>query len=155
MTARSARDTSSRTSTRRRCRLDTRINVAFTPTLAFSLYAQPFFASGHYQGFQEFDRPRTLSRSIFGREVGSIARGPSGYCIDPVGATAQATNCPAMDILLPNPDFNTRSLRGNAVLRWEYRPGATIFLVWQQTREDDMKSADNVFSLKVSYWLGR
>lgn len=59
--------------------LDTRINVAFTPTLTFSLYAQPFFASGHYQGFQEFDRPRTLSRGIFGRDVGGIARGPNGY----------------------------------------------------------------------------
>lgn len=152
--------------------LDTRINIAFTPTLTFSLYAQPFFANGHYQGFQEFDRPRTLARRVFGRDIGSIAKTTGNdYCIDPVGTSAQATSCPATDILLPNPDFNTRSLRGNAVVRWEYRPGATIFLVWQQTREDDTAfgnfafgrdrallfraPADNVFSLKVSYWLGR
>jgi hypothetical protein len=152
--------------------IDTRVNVAFTPTLTFSLYAQPFFANGHYQAFQEFDRPRTLARGVFGRDVGSIAKAPNDdYCIDPVGTTARAASCPSMDILLPNPDFNTRSLRGNAVLRWEYRPGATIYLVWQQTREDDTAfgnfafardrallfraPADNVFSIKVSYWLGR
>ena len=66
-------------------------------------------------------------------------------------------------------DFNTRSLRGNAVLRWEYRPGSTLFLVWQQNRsgtEDfgdfrfgrDAGSifdapADNVFAIKFDYWL--
>ena len=27
-------------------------------------------------------------------------------------------------------DFNVRSLIGNIVLRWEYRPGSTVFLVW-------------------------
>jgi hypothetical protein len=152
--------------------IDTRVNVAFTPTLTFSVYAQPFFANGHYQGFQEFDRPRTLARSVFGRDVGSIAKTASGsYCIDPVGPSAQAASCPSADILLADPDFNTRSLRGNAVLRWEYRPGATIFLVWQQTRQDYTAfgnfafardrallfraPADNVFSIKVSYWLGR
>jgi hypothetical protein len=152
--------------------IDTRVNVAFTPTLTFSVYAQPFFANGHYQGFQEFDRPRTLARSVFGRDVGSIAKTPTGdYCIDPVGGTARTANCPGADMLIANPDLNTRSLRGNAVLRWEYRPGATIFLVWQQTREDDTAfgnfafgrdrallfraPADNVFSVKINYWLGR
>jgi len=70
-----------------------------------------------------------------------------------------------------NPDFNLRSLRGNAVVRWEYRPGSTIFFVWQQQREasapvGDFALArdrralfrahpDNVFLVKVNYWLGR
>jgi hypothetical protein len=109
---------------------------------------------------------------VFGRDVGSITKTPTGdYCIDPVGTTARAANCPGADLLVANPDLNTRSLRGNAVLRWEYRPGATIFLVWQQTREDDTAfgnfafgrdrallfraPADNVFSVKINYWLGR
>ena len=71
----------------------------------------------------------------------------------------------------PNPDFNVRSLRGNAVLRWEYRPGSTVYLVWQQRRfgtalygETDLLEdardiwnipPENVFALKVSYWWGR
>jgi hypothetical protein len=66
-------------------------------------------------------------------------------------------------------DASERSLRGNAVLRWEWRPGSTIYLAWQQTRasfgpepEFDLRRdqrllfeapPDNIFLLKASYWL--
>lgn len=71
---------------------------------------------------------------------------------------------------LPALDFNRLSFRSNLVLRWEYLPGSTAFLIWQQTRQDtgaagelirprDLLDAtrgagDNVFAVKVSYWLG-
>ena len=32
------------------------------------------------------------------------------------------------------PDFNGQSLNTNVVLRWEYSPGSTLFLVWSQAR---------------------
>ena len=157
--------------------LDTRIDIAFTPTLTLDVYAQPFLASGHYFDFKQFDHPRQLHKSVYGVDVGSIrplADG-TGYCIDPVGNTANGTTCPVgpgiQDFVIPNPDFNTRSLRGNAVLRWEYRPGSTLYVVWQQTRNDDTAfgnfsfgrddarlyraPSDNVFLIKVSYWVGR
>jgi hypothetical protein len=67
-------------------------------------------------------------------------------------------------------DFNVQSLRLNAVLRWEYRPGSTIFFVWQQNRSDRIDDGsfdldrdfgalrsiepDNMFIVKVNYWLG-
>jgi hypothetical protein len=66
-------------------------------------------------------------------------------------------------------DFNFRSLRGNAVLRWEYRPGSTLYLVWQQFRRDtqgfgefrfgrDVRGVfesrpENVVAVKATYWL--
>ena len=68
-----------------------------------------------------------------------------------------------------NPDFNYRSFRTTNVLRWEYRPGSTLFVVWQQGREAtldhgafDFRSdiggvfdtpATNVFLVKWAYWL--
>ena len=85
------------------------------------------------------------------------------YTVDPDGAGA------AKIFTVTNKDFNTQSLRGNAVLRWEYRPGSTLYLVWQQRREGTQTngdfdfsraarsifdaSADNVFVLKFDYWL--
>ena len=70
-----------------------------------------------------------------------------------------------------NPDFNVRSLRGTAVMRWEYRPGSTLFFVWTQQREGFDQFGDfdfnrdrsalfrdratNVFQVKATYWLGR
>ncbi|HEX9985247.1 MAG TPA: DUF5916 domain-containing protein, partial [Thermoanaerobaculia bacterium] len=68
-----------------------------------------------------------------------------------------------------NRDFNIRSVRGNAVVRWEFRPGSALYVVWNENREDvasvgdfrvrrdfaalpDARSQD-VFLVKVSYWL--
>lgn len=75
---------------------------------------------------------------------------------------------PAEPFTVDDEDFSERSLRGNAVLRWEWRPGSTLFLVWQQAREHEDASgapvpvrdlralgrapAENVL-LKVSYWI--
>jgi hypothetical protein len=72
-----------------------------------------------------------------------------------------------------NLDYNTRSLRANAVLRWEYLPGSTLYVVWQQLRSNDnlvglnanfafnrdggallRTTPDNTFIVKVSYWIG-
>jgi hypothetical protein len=66
------------------------------------------------------------------------------------------------------PDFSVREWRSNAVLRWEYRPGSTFYVVWGQTRDDDVlqdfaAGADlrrlfgaapaNVLLVKLNYWL--
>lgn len=76
-----------------------------------------------------------------------------------------------VDFTLANPDFNVRELRSNLVLRWEFRPGSTLFVVWSEARDDrtlDPTSdlgrdigrlfdapARDVFLVKLSYWLGR
>jgi len=68
-----------------------------------------------------------------------------------------------------NPDFNMRSVRGNAVVRWEFRPGSALYVVWNENRQDvapigdfnfrrDMSALPNapstdVFMVKFSYWL--
>jgi hypothetical protein len=68
-------------------------------------------------------------------------------------------------------DFNFRSLRGNAVLRWEWRQGSNIYLAWQQGRSDyenvgdfDFRrdrsalwdaDPDNIFVIKVNYWFSQ
>jgi len=110
--------------------LDTRINWTFTPNLTLQLYAQPFIASGDYTSFREFARPRGIGKLEYGRDVGAVTYDPgaNAYRIDPDGAGAAAP------FTLDNPDFTTSSLRGTAVLRWEYRPGSTLYFVWTQLR---------------------
>ena len=69
---------------------------------------------------------------------------------------------------IDNEDFNVRSLRSNVVLRWEWRPGSALFLVWQQDQEADRPfgrvrpsdlwdalstTGDSFFAVKISYWL--
>jgi len=144
--------------------MDTRLNVTFTPTLTLELFLQPLIASASYSKLHEYDRPRTLQRTTYGVNGGGLTPVPGGYTIDPDGAG------PAGSFTIGNPDFNYRSLRGNAVIRWEFKPGSTLFLVWTQSRED-MASVDdfelgrdlrglvgtrptNIFLVKMSYWLG-
>lgn len=145
--------------------LDTRVDWTFTPTLTLQLYAQPFVSAGTYTSFKQLRAPRTYDFDVYGSNAGSITPGNSGYTVDPDGVS------PAPPFTLANPDFNVRSLHGDAVLRWEYRPGSALFLVWQQERNDFQQYGDfalsrdagavfrtvptNVFLVKLAYWFGK
>jgi hypothetical protein len=119
--------------------LETRLDFTFNPHLSLQLYAQPFISSGDYRDVRELAAPKSYKFDPWEGEV-------------------------------PNRDFNYRSLRGTAVLRWEWRPGSTLYLAWQQARSDYAQGIgdfdfgrdrqalfsarpDNVFVLKVNYWL--
>jgi len=140
--------------------LDTRINYTFSPSLSLQVFAQPFVATGDFGPAKEFAEPGEFDFLVYGRDVGEIADGR----IYPNGAQN-----PAVSFAVPQADFNIGSLRGNAVVRWEWRPGSTMYFAWQQTRSDfrplgdfefgrDVDSLfgaapDNIFLVKVSYWL--
>jgi len=145
--------------------LDTRVNWTFSPKLSFQLYLQPFVVTGLYKDLKELEKPREYAFSVYGKHTGTILRDSTGvYRIDPDGPG------PAASFAVPDPNFNFRSLLGNAVLRWEYRPGSAIFLVWQQSRGETQPFGDfdfsrdfralldnrpeNVVAVKATYWLG-
>jgi hypothetical protein len=150
--------------------MNTRVNATFTPNLTLEMFAQPFLASGRYADLAEYRAPRSGDIYLYGRDVGTVAeqRDASGHLVsttvDPDGAG------PASPFVVDNPDFNLRSLRGTAVLRWEYRPGSTMYFVWTQERSGYDVFGDfnfqrdrsalfrdrpvNVFQIKASYWLG-
>jgi len=152
--------------------MDTRLAVTFTPNSTLEMYVQPFIASGAYSDFKEFDAPRQLRKSVYGRDRGTVTpiAGADGlvtsYTVDPDASG------PAAPFTFDNPSFDTRSLLGNVVYRWEYRPGSTLFLVWTQSRSNELSyignldfardrtalfstHPDNIFLVKVNYWLGR
>jgi len=148
--------------------METRLNVTFSPALTLEVYAQPLIESDAYSGYREFAVPRQLRKVIYGVDVGtdSVPAGaPQQHWIDPDGPTGHSPK-----FLINDPSSTLRSLRGNVVLRWEYRPGSTLFLVWTRSgssqpergqidfREDAgalfRGPSSNVVLLKVNYWLG-
>jgi hypothetical protein len=146
--------------------LDTRLDWTFSTTLSLQLYAQPFVSAGRYANFKELLSPRTRRYGEYGTDRGAISRSADGvYTIDP------DANGPAPSFELSDPNFDIRSLQGDAVLRWEYRPGSTIFFVWQQQRNSVAPIGDfgltrdlgaifretptNVFLVKATFWLAR
>ncbi len=121
-------------------------DFTFTPDLTLQLYAQPFVSKGTYSDVRELAQP--LAAAYVDR-------------YQPYGDAAVTGN--------PG-GFNVKSFRSNVVLRWEYQPGSTLFVVWTQGRNDFAPQegtrsitgnlgdlfglrADNTLLIKASYWL--
>jgi hypothetical protein len=146
--------------------LVSRLNVIFTPKMSFEIYLQPLVSSGQYRGYKELAAPRTFDFTRYGVDAGTISydEAKQTYTIDP------DAEGPADSFRVREPSFNYRSLRVNAVFRWEWRLGSTLYAVWTQQRQDSATAdfslardfnamsgapGDNVFMVKMAYWFGR
>jgi hypothetical protein len=137
-----------------------RLNYTFRPDLTLDLYAEPFSASGRYDHLGELAAARTRLVRRYGTDGTSLTRLPDG-----ANQVADA----GTSFILRDRDFNVRSFRSNLVLRWEWRAGSTLYLVWQQDRSAEEISrarttpremfesfgapGDNLFALKASFWF--
>jgi hypothetical protein len=127
--------------------LTVRAAYTFTPELSLQFYTQLFLASVHYSSF--FVYPKVSFRE----EVPFDALKPAGA---PTGS----------------PDSEQATLNVNLVLRWEYRLGSTLFLVYTRAQTPALtvapgsaatfqvapiwqgKASDDVLMVKLAYWLG-
>jgi hypothetical protein len=136
-----------------------RLNYTFTPDLSLESYIEPFAASGRFHGFGELEAARSAGLRRYGEEGTTLVENDDG---------SHTANVDGQTVTIPARDFNVRSLRSNVVLRWEWRPGSTAYLVWQQdgfadhdparVRPGDLLDAlgtrsDQFLVLKVSYWV--
>ncbi len=142
-----------------------RLDFSITPDLSIQYYGQPFVSAGKYSAIKRITNPRAdryqdRFHTFTDAEVQRDADG--GFTVDEDGDGSAVYS-------LANPDFNFRQFRSNLVVRWEYNPGSTIFLVWTQERtsfaEDGnfsfrndldnlfQEDATNVVLLKVSRWF--
>lgn len=143
-----------------------RLDWTFTPDMSLQLYARPYINSGNFYNFKEFKKTRGYEFDIYGEDAGTISYSEADgeYTVDPDGdGTAEP-------FTFSRQDYNFRSIQGNAVFRWEYRPGSTLFLVWQHDRSSNGQQDDfrfgrdfrnlldakpiNIFLVKLSYWFG-
>ncbi|MDR8390528.1 carbohydrate binding family 9 domain-containing protein [Aliifodinibius sp. S!AR15-10] len=143
-----------------------RLDWTFTPNISLQLYARPYISSGNFYNYKEFTTPRWYEFAVYGQDQGSIqySEADEEYTVDPDGSGA------APSFTFEEQDYNFRSIQGNTVFRWEYKPGAALFLVWQHDRSNSGPNNDfrlgrdfsrlfgseptNVFLIKLSYWLG-
>ena len=134
--------------------------------MSLQVFVQPYASSGDFLRFKECLTPRRFDFAVYGSEQGTVTRDGSTVTVDPDGGG------PAPAFQFGEPNYTARQLRGNAVLRWEIRPGSALFVVWQQTRDAfvdgtaDLDAAGqlgslfnvpprNVFLIKLAWWLGR
>jgi hypothetical protein len=137
-----------------------RMGYTLKPDMNIDVYAEPFAASGRYFDYGELAAARARIRRLYGTDGTTIRLLPDG---------SREVSDDAATFTLRNSDFNVRSFRSNVVLRWEYRPGSTLYLVWQQDRREAEAIGDrigirdmfgslsapgnNFFAVKVAFWL--
>ena len=127
----------------RQLSLTARLDYTIRTTLTLQVYAQPFVSKGTYSNVRELAAPRAADYDA--RYTPYAGATPGG--------------------------FNFKQFNSNMVLRWEYRPGSALFVVWQQGRQPDVQPAmgtqgfwkdigdlfdahpNNTFLVKASYWL--
>ncbi len=142
-----------------------RMAWTLTPNLGFQLYAQPFLSTGSYSDYKEADRPTAQSYAdrfyhyaaddlrMEGQQVAVLR--------DRSGSNAYT---------FARPDYGARELRSTLVVRWQYRPGSTIFAIWSHGRSafdgdgafrfgSELQTlahttGENVVMLKANYWFG-
>jgi hypothetical protein len=147
--------------------LVTRVNWVASPRMSLQVYAQPFIAVGDYQSLKELAAPGTFDFKFYGQEGSRLSYAAINrtYTVDP------DAEGPAAAFDLGDPGFNFKSLRLNAVFRWEWRLGSTLYLVWIQDRVDLSNPgrlslgrdagrlvkapADDILLVKFAYWIGR
>jgi hypothetical protein len=142
----------------------TRLNVTFNPHATLRLFAQPLISAGDYLPHKSLAAAEAFHFDVYEEGTAVVSDGEV-VCVGVRACIHEGVR--HVDFSFGDRDFNIRSLRPNAVLRWEYRPGSTLFLVRQQNRHDrsnvgdfDLRRdlgalvcvvSDNVFILKVDY----
>jgi hypothetical protein len=137
-----------------------RFDFTFSPDLTLQFYAQPFVSAGKYTDFKQVVEPRAKRYEDRIQHFEPMPDDGRYWAdLDGNGVTES----------FQDPDFNFQQFRSTLVLRWEYMPGSLIYLVWSQGRNhgagggelalvDDLENlfqqeANNVFMLKISYWI--
>jgi len=143
---------------------DFRVDFSITPDLSIQYWGQPFVFAGEYSDFKRMTNTQADDYNdrfhVFTSDEISFDTENEEYKIDENGDGN-------VDYSFADPDFKVLEFRSNLVLRWEYIPGSTLYIVWSQGREEfeetgtfnwdnDMvdiyrNTPRNIFLIKLSY----
>jgi hypothetical protein len=144
-------------------RVSIRVTYMLTPNLSLQYYGQPFGTAGHYSKFKFVTSP---GAGVYNDRFVHVPQASMSYNN---GSYEIDENLDGnMEYNFDRPDFNFGQFRSNTVLRWEYIPGSTLFLVWTQEKNGAFYDSDpahkdysfefnqkahNIFLLKFTYRL--
>jgi hypothetical protein len=149
-------------------RLSFRVNYNLTPDFTIQYWGQPFNAAGDYSSYKMITNPKAAA---FGDRYQIYNPNQISYFKENDIFIVDENLDETEDYRFSNPNFNSDTFLSNLVLRWEFIPGSTLYLVWSQKREysstlgkfsinNDMHNLlngdkpYNVFLIKFSYRIG-
>jgi hypothetical protein len=113
-----------------------RVNYNITPDLTLQYYGQPFISRPRFDRFAYVSNPMAKKYDDRFRafDPDQITYNNGRFSVD-------ENRDGVMDFSFAKPDFNFVQFRSNLVLRWEYKAGSELYLVWSQGNTPDA-SAD-------------
>ncbi|MFA9393047.1 MAG: DUF5916 domain-containing protein [Prolixibacteraceae bacterium] len=146
--------------------LTIRVNYTITPELSLQYYGQPFICSGKYDQLKKITAPHA---NLYLNRFHTFTLNELSYDPEEEQYNIDENVDGSVDYNISKPDFNFLQFRSNMVVRWEFRPGSTAYLVWSQGRTgtdsngnfnfgNDLQALfteqpHNVFLLKFNYWF--
>ncbi|WP_258101461.1 carbohydrate binding family 9 domain-containing protein [Marinoscillum pacificum] len=120
-----------------------RVNYIITPNLSIEYWGQPFISSGEYSNFKRVLDPNAneYNQRYLPYDANQIM-----FMEDELVYHIDHDRNGEVDYVLDDPNFNFMQFRSNCVLRWEYIPGSTLFLVWTSNASEYHNSRRNSFS---------
>lgn len=141
-----------------------RATYAFSSRLTIQLYSQIFLSGGSFTRFKEVVNPTAASLE---RRLAEIL--PSRLSYDSTHRRYLVDAGRSSEFGFRDPAFSERDLHLNLLLRWEFLPGSTVFIVWTHARSSDgvadfrvtrdlsqlwRAPGVNAVAAKLSYWIG-
>lgn len=105
--------------------MEFRLDFNFTPDLTLQYYGQPFISAGEYSDYKRVING--TADDFYDRFEVITPDENNNLDLNGDGET---------DVEFEEPDFKVVYFQSNMVLRWEYLPGSTLFLVWTQSRDN-------------------
>lgn len=113
--------------------LSFRLEYSINPDLTIQYYGRPFLTSGKYTDYKMITDPKANKFSdrftIFEQSQLTYDKNENIYWVD-------ENNDKISDYSFPKKDFNFLDFQSNMIVRWEYRPGSTLFFVWTLGKQD-------------------
>ncbi|HET6555929.1 MAG TPA: DUF5916 domain-containing protein [Prolixibacteraceae bacterium] len=126
-----------------------RVNYNLTPDLSIQYWGQPFVSSGKYTDFKRITDSRA---DAYDDRFALLS--PQELNYQPQDELYRVTNPAGTELYtFDQPDFNIKQFLSNMVVRWEYMPGSTIYLVWSQTRNHHLASGNFNLGDDVTEWF--
>ncbi|MEQ9303853.1 MAG: DUF5916 domain-containing protein, partial [Marinoscillum sp.] len=119
-----------------------RVNYIVTPNLSIEYWGQPFMSRGEYDDFKRVVSPNA---SEYGQRYVSYSSAQISHSSESNSYLIDHDFDGQTDYELNDPNFNFMQFRSNFVVRWEYVPGSTLFLVWTSSASEFHNSRDNHF----------
>jgi hypothetical protein len=119
------------------------LEYSINPNLSVQYYGRPFFASGKYDNFKYITNP---DANKYSNRFYQLLPSQINYDSNNEEYLVDENTDGTTDYSFDNRNFNFMDFQSNLIVRWEYRPGSTVFFVWTMSKQ----TSESIYSTSIN-----